>query len=951
MKKVFVLLTAFLTLVMTGCGDDDWTGKGTSEREGFSLSYTIPGVTPATRSTIDIEEGEDQVNSLHILFFEKEESGKFLFVDVIDAMAEYTTSLGSTGTLEIEFTEETSLKNAAEYKILLCANIQEYTELVISIDNIRDFCYGKEDIEVIENLWLKISGVTGKDEYEEMIDNDNRMAITNIPMSAMAIKAAKETEVRVDLIRMVSRFDVYLDSSVTGYQLVSTSIWNAYTEASVWENTGRDYSGERTERYYGVTTETNSIVASLYAFENYVESPSQKDKQTTCLIVGLKNLQTNKIEYFRTNVHPTNMYQSLKRNYVYHTTITGVENEGDSTERGAYENAELKLTLDINGWTVDDYGNIQYEGENILAMPTRQINLFSEGETRVYNIFAISPDESLNLEMEVVNLSEGISARLNGKVLSVSATPNQTGIVRSGTLRFSFGQITAEISITQEFYEVVDYLNLNLYELPPFTSQGGEMSDLITVSATGDWIAEIYNSGFNTFSFEAGSEKFAIEGRDGESFNVYSIKENTKTVSHFSFVVVKLKSNPYISRVILLEQLYKGAEYIWATPSTFDPMPAGGGYTPVIKVYSSGRFDGTISISGPCSEALFVVPEDDDDEEENESTTEKEEKTYSTWNSNTRGDSFLIKVGHLTEANKDAEITVTLALRNSDKKEILTIKQDPLNPNSIVVHVRRNMSGTLFHTNKANYSNFVYNLGANMRNQSLFGPSGQVPLAEYVFISASNRDPNAQADIFQLIGNPTQARFNNYIRPWMNADPKRFLFFTNKGDYARLAMNKYQSAFGVSGYTVEAVNVAAAQNRYFHPDVEGKLIDYLLKDGPFTGGQEIDRSQILLKSRGATNRGLVKWNENTFVPIIMLDKTDSKGNTISYCVFGIDPTNRFVWSSDPGIFGSARSTSANVNYDNFDGYLHPENVKFLNNFIAWLTEALSKGEDFVGNYK
>jgi len=65
---------------------------------------------------------------------------------------------------------------------------------------------------------------------------------------------------------------------------------------------------------------------------------------------------------------------------------------------------------------------------------------------------------------------------------------------------------------------------------------------------------------------------------------------------------------------------------------------------------------------------------------------------------------------------------------------------------------------------------------------------------------------------------------------------------------------------------------------------------------------------------------------------------------VDYCVFGIDPTTRVIFMGDPAIFGSNTST-----HDNAKNYVedNTDNIAFMQNFAAWLTNAALWGVDFV----
>ncbi|MCC8153473.1 MAG: hypothetical protein LIP01_04215, partial [Tannerellaceae bacterium] len=321
-----------LTLILTACKDEE-TGINSREGEnGFSLSYTV--TTPESvlsRSAIDLETGEDRINSFYILFFENTSGKTGRFLEAIDAIASYSGPVASSGNMDVTFPDGSSLKNSEEYKMLVCANIDTYTGMD-GIEDLITFCDGKTEQQVTY-LLQTIQGVTPG--VNEQANDSNRISSFILPMSTSLVKPADISLLTIELIRTVSRFDVFNEAS--GYELVSASLWNAYTEGFVWEGNFTDYTAPRTERYYGVKANSEKeITGSLYAFENYVSGPAQNDKVTTCLIIGLKNLSTNHTEYFRTNVNVSaKLGQRLKRNTAYRTIVKNVYSQGSDTERGS----------------------------------------------------------------------------------------------------------------------------------------------------------------------------------------------------------------------------------------------------------------------------------------------------------------------------------------------------------------------------------------------------------------------------------------------------------------------------------------------------------------------------------------------------------------------------------------------------------------------------------------
>lgn len=418
------------------------------------------------------------------------------------------------------------------------------------LDQFKQQIEGMSEREVIQFYDYSVSSADFKEDTPEFDYQDNSHAIEQsyLPMSAREVKSKDASEVNVKLIRSVCRFDVTcLDNLKNDYKLVSASVWNAMRTTAIWDRSFNEFT-DYSQRFYGVHADEGQITGGLYAFENYVKSPEQDDNITTCLILGLENLSSGHIEYFRVNINAANMGQQLKRNNVYVTTVKNVIGTGASDELEAYEGSEFLLDIDINGWNLDDQGNIQYDGDNILAIPTKNVTLLPDGETRDYAIFTLGTG---TLEIYEKSLDPGLTAELDGKTLIITATPSAED--RTGYVILRFGNLKATMNIQQTGART-DRLVLSVATLPSFSSVAHESnSGYITVSSSGPWTAKIYNG--NYFSFDTGSVAITDEtGDDGDGFTVYAIDTNTDPTPRYAFVLVALDSNIEMSRVLVLAQ-------------------------------------------------------------------------------------------------------------------------------------------------------------------------------------------------------------------------------------------------------------------------------------------------------------------------------------------------------------------------------------------------------------
>lgn len=1022
MKRIGLFLAAFVGLLLGGCRSHEDFGGGPAIGNGFSLSYNV--LTPAsqTKSGVTAFPEETRVNSMHVLFFEYFSNGSGKFIESIYLKNDDGSPIGNLGSVLLEFPMNSSLDNHTDYSMLICANIDRY--IGMTPEEISEFLRGRTENEAQILLALKVQGVAdGDTQYEA--NNENAMPWNDLPMSGRVKKPADENIIQADLTRSVIRFD--LENQDTDYILVSASIWNAFPNACLWENVYMDFSVPRIKRYYGVRgIEENVSEGKLYAFENYETTPNETDRNTTCLILGFQ--QGAETYYYRVNVNARSIGQYLKRNNVYRTTVKRVLEPGAASEMDAYKSNELLLEVDINGWLVDDNGNIQYDGKNMLVKPTSQINFSFEGGTQEYNIFTVG--DEYELKMLDSNLPAGITANLDKSKLTVSALPSE--VDKSGKLEFTFGpEMRIEILVEQNKLSI-DRIDLDVLHLDPFPAEGTKVSDAISVKSSGEWTAKLYDPERH-FSFnESGALISEIDGNDGTSFVVRSVWNNTAPPLYYAFVIVTLDSNPKVNRTIVLVQDGSGGigiypmpigpiyfspsgmtldldrktqyvfqivppegelpdswmAYIKDNPENFevemdydynvlvikslgpntgaDPMesvvrvklrdqenpffdihviqqehtltlsspPTGivsaeGGTTTPVTVYTKtlGGLSWTATVTSTGGDRVTF-----------NGGSEKQITGYNE-------DSFTLTFPRWNSPGIEPEATVTVTHAVSDQIiRTFTVKQAKMNPSALTLASVNTFCGLSLESG-SDRVNHVGQITANLRDLAIVGPLGMIPMSPsgYLFktVTTGTPVPDETVDIFQLnCASPSASEITS-INNWLAAKNTRILIVspeTAASGSGTLLMGK--------GFTTDlANNTAREQTRVVRGDhTTSSIHRFLLKDGPAANGEIIDASQIAFKTYDGVNAALTAWPA-TFIPIVMDPRNDQK------CLFGIDPTQRIIFLGDCEIFGNNEQPSATTGFNYVNPPYAANNMKFLNNFIAWMTYAAQYGDAFLDQFK
>jgi hypothetical protein len=562
-KYILILCTILLAGVLPSCVlDDDVPGNSGTTGKSFTLKYTVEGRTISTYATVAPETGEDVVKSLHLLFFHASDDNTGAFIEALEVKG----PLSMNTTIPVVLPPETKLAiTGTAYNVLAVANLTENKYL--GSTNIEDWC-------------TLLKGRTEKMVMEESIAHSEQgraILPDELLMQGRTSKAAGTGYISLVLTRNLARFDVS-NSKRQDYDLMSVSVRNAYPQSSIFGRGVLDYSTETTRfrTFYGISNPNvdsdgtyPDIKGGLYAFENNVPFPRDNDEQTTCLIIGLKDRkkQDNQPTYYRVNIRPKGSAQALKRNNVYRVTINNVFGPGANTEDEAYTGIGSDLDYTINYWDLDDNGLIVQDGTNILAVPTKLVQIGPSGGEFSYSIYTFSSTgkaSPLQIKSQTWEpQTSDIQATLNGNTLVISATPMGSGAPdRQGVITLTFAGLEASITVIQSnslntFLEVL----LPGGKIPPFGASAGIGTGDIEVRASGPWTAKMF--GDEALSFDRGETPVrqisvadgSAQIRDDKYFKVWTHSENGTSNPKETFIIVSLDSDPvnYVSVITLIQ--------------------------------------------------------------------------------------------------------------------------------------------------------------------------------------------------------------------------------------------------------------------------------------------------------------------------------------------------------------------------------------------------------------
>jgi len=530
------------------------------------LTINIEGIDAnlSTRAVVAPEQYEDKITSLYLLFFTPNLYKEGRFIDYVEVDVPENARMNNI-IVDIDVTDKPLLDAATAYNILAITNIDDSRYL------------GENDLEMWLDRWSgRTEGQVMAEAFALVMEN-TAIEPETLLMNGRIEKAAEQTQIDLVLTRNVARFDVLKRESVRDdYDLVSVSIWNAYPLSSVWGDGTMDYTvnAERIRRYYGISNDNvltdgkmADVRGGLYAFENRVVDPKRNDRQTTCLIVGLRARDgSEKITYYRANIHSPESQQILRRNSAYRITITNVNWPGADTEDLAYTGQGNTLEYTMNEWLYDPNGLIVQDSYSVLAIPAKTIRIGQDGGEFSYSIFISNKtgtNPALRIKSQVYD-AEGITASLNGNILTIKATPIRNEDAedeRRGVVTLQYAGLENSINIIQTRGVNEDYLNVYLPDggIPQFSAFAGGASGLIRVEASGPWTAKLYMDGFSFNSAlppaaavkeMKSTDPYVMDGR----FRIYAYSENDTILIRRAFAVITLDSDDKFTSVIQISQ-------------------------------------------------------------------------------------------------------------------------------------------------------------------------------------------------------------------------------------------------------------------------------------------------------------------------------------------------------------------------------------------------------------
>ena len=447
-NKLSFLLGICFFLCLSACHDEA-NYAGEIENGKLVLSYQVDGGMQASTYAVSAETHECRVDDVYTLFFRASSHTN------PGAYVGYTrtgvTASTPTGSARVTLPEGEDVDDA--WQLIFLANFDANAFLDGEL-NVDDF------------LTNKVASKTYTDAriYLKNFFDQNTGMNAPLPMSASFIKPSDTNVANITFKRRIARIDV--SNSASNFVFETAQVWNARTRGYLFDEGGSFVSGNSTNDFCNydaqiVNAAGNVAQAKLYAFPNFSLTPTMRDNETTCLIIGGKYNNSSTTTYYRINVCPAAGQQSLKANGAYTVNITNVSSEGETDPGDAYDKSQLKMDYTLNEWDDSFLGTYIFDKDgNGLAVSQRAIIFSDKGNQSVeLEVFTILNSANPITDDWTVSAPQGADAAsfssqkvatpANRYFTITTLTDNETTTDRTATVLVSWGDINLSVSLTQ----------------------------------------------------------------------------------------------------------------------------------------------------------------------------------------------------------------------------------------------------------------------------------------------------------------------------------------------------------------------------------------------------------------------------------------------------------------------------------------------------------------------
>lgn len=487
------------------------SGGGKAGESEVTLKLQVPGAATGNTRAITAD-AEKKVDDLYILAFKVDPDTRNETFEYYVAAKRLT---GVDGNGQSTWTASLKVK---EYKqtFVMVANAQntnsKVNEQIGNLVKEGNSKVGLEKMEVLEGLAETLS----PNEIENGFDAANHPLTMYGQTEPVKIGLDKTTTLTVALHRIVARVQVRFDGNAAvaaKFSAQEVYLYNFNNRARVipaflQETTDTDYeqtatipdgaelypkTQDGTETVPTYTVTNNAVENTIYMFEAaqpQAMTDAEKHLKRPCLIV--KGLYEGKSCYYRVDFakHPAKgdvTYMDIVRNHSYNITVTNVSGRGSDTAHEALKSKTANITASVIEWNDNTVGNIEFEGDRVLGIATKEYELMKAGGVRLQQVRATANLEwtaklydvnadgtaNTNSQPDWINFTDKDgTAQGGGKSVMQQGTNalqdvyfkvdmNNALPERKAIMRFTAGTLSVDALVVQNRKEIPVYLNVS----------------------------------------------------------------------------------------------------------------------------------------------------------------------------------------------------------------------------------------------------------------------------------------------------------------------------------------------------------------------------------------------------------------------------------------------------------------------------------------------------------
>lgn len=405
-------LAAFLASCTSELAHEPAPGGGGSQagEAEVTLRLQVPGAATAGRTRAITTEAENKVDDLYILAFKEDpDTGDETFDYYVPA--KQLTATDATG--QSTWTASLKVKEYNQTFVMVANALGTNSKVNEQIaDLVKEGATNKVGLEKMEVL-KGLTEMLSQDEIENGFNATTHPLTMYGQTQPVQIGLGNTVTLTVALHRIMARVQVKFEGNAAmpaNFSAEEVRLYNFNDRARVIpafldETTGTDYEqtatipddaelypktqdGTETVPTYAVTA--NKVENTIYLFEA-AQPADADDLKRPCIIV--KGVYEGKSRYYRVDFAKQDAagavtYMGIVRNHSYNITVINVSGPGSDTAHEALKNKAANITAGVVEWNDNTVGNIEFEGDRVLGIATKEYELMKAGGVRLQQVRA-----------------------------------------------------------------------------------------------------------------------------------------------------------------------------------------------------------------------------------------------------------------------------------------------------------------------------------------------------------------------------------------------------------------------------------------------------------------------------------------------------------------------------------------------------------------------------------